>query len=198
MKNGMRWASSSRPASSAVTVTVSPPRASMRISGPSAVGAKTIVPPVLHVPPLPSGASARMAGVPSGRSRRFSLRSAKKPIDLLSGDQKGVEPPPVPGSSRSARVPQGSHPEASACRDGNPLTVGRDRECRIEPQVDGLRNIDVAAHQVNRRWCAGHPRCDPGNRDKRCRDESRRGEMPSPQTWDMFGSIPPRAPPPPT
>src|SRR5262245_21725797 len=37
-------------------------------------------------------------GAPSGRSTRLSLRSAKNPIDRLSGDQKKERDPSVPAT----------------------------------------------------------------------------------------------------
>jgi hypothetical protein len=43
----------------------------------------------LQLPPLPRGASHTTIGGPAGDRDRFSLPSAKKPMDRLSGDQNG-------------------------------------------------------------------------------------------------------------
>src|SRR4029450_9449377 len=56
-----------------------------------------MTPPVLHAPPRGFGAAARTTGEPSGTVRRSRWPSAKNPMERLSGDQKGMTPPAVPG-----------------------------------------------------------------------------------------------------
>src|SRR5262249_28884003 len=56
-----------------------------------------IVPSRFHVAPASCALSVITNGFPPESSTRFSLRSAKNPICLLSGDQKGTNAPSVPG-----------------------------------------------------------------------------------------------------
>lgn len=60
-------------------------------------GPNRIVPSAPQVPPVGEGASASGIAGPPLRSRRSSFPLAKKPIDLLSGDQNGHMPPSVAG-----------------------------------------------------------------------------------------------------
>ena len=48
--------------------------------------------------PRPMGASQMIVAGPPPMSMRFSLASAKKPIERLSGDQKGKIASSVPGN----------------------------------------------------------------------------------------------------
>ena len=52
-------------------------------------GAKTITPSRFHVPPRGAFASASVIGGPPDISILFNVPAEKKPIDLLSADQKG-------------------------------------------------------------------------------------------------------------
>ena len=61
-------------------------------------GTNTITPSRLHVPLPASSALASACVDPSAMSIRFSLPSAKNPMDRLSGDQKGFIAPSVPGN----------------------------------------------------------------------------------------------------
>jgi len=72
-----------------VTGSGGPPPAEMRYSSLERVGAKTITPSRFHVPPRPDAAAQSVTIVPPLASMRCSLPPAKKPIWLLSGDQKG-------------------------------------------------------------------------------------------------------------
>src|SRR5215813_8490733 len=63
-------------------------------------GTNIIVPSRFHAPPRPDGASARICTEPRSTSTRFSFPSAKKPTNWLSGDQKGIDAPSVPGKGR--------------------------------------------------------------------------------------------------
>src|SRR6185312_14518092 len=66
---------------------------------PTPIRAKRMTPPLLQVPPNPLGASQSVCACPLEASIFLSLPSAKKPMELLFGDQKGNLAPPVPGSS---------------------------------------------------------------------------------------------------
>ena len=59
--------------------------------------ANKMTPSRLQAPPRPFDASASSCAFPPGRSRRFSLASAKKPIARLSGAQNGNVAPSVLG-----------------------------------------------------------------------------------------------------
>ena len=86
-----------------------PPFAEMRLSPPEN-GENTIVLSGPHVPPrwlaLPQrrrhNESVGVRGRDRFRSSRFNLRSAKNPIEALSGDQNGEMPPSVPGSCQAS------------------------------------------------------------------------------------------------
>jgi len=67
-----------------------------------ACDAKTTVPSGNQVAPRAAPALAMVAGGPPESSMRFSLPSAKKPTDRLSGDQKGRSAPSVPGNRRAS------------------------------------------------------------------------------------------------
>ena len=76
----------------------------MRLSAPEN-GENTIVLSGPHVPPRWVRTSYKVAGVAAvSTSSRFSLRSAKNPIDALSGDQNGEMPPSVPGSCLASSI----------------------------------------------------------------------------------------------
>jgi len=80
-----------------VTVLTVPPPAGMRSTGLLRLGANRITPLALpavasgmvQVPPRPAAASASVSTGPPVASIRLSLPFAKKPMDLLSGDQNG-------------------------------------------------------------------------------------------------------------
>src|SRR6266545_6531682 len=55
-----------------------------------------MVPSPFHAPPSPSGAWQRIWTALPALSATFSLRSAKKPMRRLSGDQKGNVAPSAP------------------------------------------------------------------------------------------------------
>ena len=61
--------------------------------GPVKIGAKRIVPSRFQAPPRPNGARASGLIEPPSMSIRFSSLFAKKPIERLSGDQKGRTAP---------------------------------------------------------------------------------------------------------
>ena len=65
-------------------------------------GANRIVSSRFHVPPIGDGALATSCTDPLSMAVRFSLPSAKNPIDRLSGDQKGSVPKSVPARGRPA------------------------------------------------------------------------------------------------
>src|SRR6266850_1512350 len=68
----------------------------MRNSGPVVVGVNRMTPSAFQVPPRPPLAAVKVCGAPPPMSSRFSAPPAKKPTDLLSGDQKGKVEPSVP------------------------------------------------------------------------------------------------------
>src|SRR5205814_831446 len=74
----------------------------MRNSGPVVVGANRMTPSAFQVPPRPPLAAVKVCGAPPPTSRRFSAPAAKKPMDLLSGDQKGKVEPSVPDNGCAA------------------------------------------------------------------------------------------------
>ena len=84
-----------------MTATGFPPEAGIRYNGVYAEGANTMTPSRLHAPPFALGALARTCGGPPAMSIRFSLPSAKNPIDRLSGVQNGYLAPSVPASGRA-------------------------------------------------------------------------------------------------
>ena len=55
-----------------------------------------MVPEGLHVPPLPSTASASTTGAPPSSATFISLPRAKNPSERPSGDQKGCLAPSEP------------------------------------------------------------------------------------------------------
>jgi hypothetical protein len=61
----------------------------------------------LQLPPPPFGASHSTIGGPPAISTFFSLPPAKNPMNRLSGDQNGKDPPSVPGIGLAARVATG-------------------------------------------------------------------------------------------
>ena len=105
---------------------ITPPDEETRISGDSVFGAKMIVPSGAHAAPRGSAVvSAIDCGGPPTASTLRSLPPAKKPIDLLSGDQNGNLPPSVPEScraptavsERTQRVVSPSVPRATKTND---------------------------------------------------------------------------------
>ena len=86
-----------------VTATGRPPLALTRYKGSVAERVNTMVPSAFHVPPrVLKGASATACTSPLATSIRFNWPREKNPTDRLSGDQKGLLPPSVPGSGRAA------------------------------------------------------------------------------------------------
>ena len=65
------------------------------------------VPAEFQVPLAIVPTGARFRGSPPSRSRRFSAPSAKKPMERLSGDQKGAFAPSVPGNMVAEVVDSG-------------------------------------------------------------------------------------------
>src|ERR1700751_3890144 len=61
-------------------------------------GTKIILPSLLQLPPPAEGASQIVCTGPPVTWTIFNLPSAKKPMDLPSGDQKGSNAPSVPAS----------------------------------------------------------------------------------------------------
>src|SRR5712692_3919977 len=106
MNTGQRWLVSKRDASSLVISTGEPPKEDTR-NNPvlSESGVNTITPSRFHVPPRPLGASHSTWGCPPDTSTFLSLPSAKKPMNLLSGDQNGKDAPCVPSNELVRRPP---------------------------------------------------------------------------------------------
>src|SRR5580704_7860679 len=100
-KNGQRWEVCSAGSIFVIGVGV-PPVALTRKRGAAGVGEKIITPSAPHAPPRDSDASATTCAEPPLRSIVFSLASAKKPSERLSGDQKGNIAPFVSGISRAS------------------------------------------------------------------------------------------------
>src|SRR5215813_15269679 len=71
------------------------------------VGANRITPSALQAPPRPVGALASVCGAPPTMSARLSIPPAKKPIDRLSGDQKGNDAPSVSAIGSAVVDPNG-------------------------------------------------------------------------------------------
>src|SRR5512143_4258014 len=67
-----------------------------------AAGAKRIVPSRFQDPPSPLSASQTVRIAPPAASTRFSFPSAKKPIERLSGDQKGKKALSAPATGCAA------------------------------------------------------------------------------------------------
>src|SRR5579859_6603927 len=61
----------------------------------------------LHAPPRPQGALHTICDPPPAMSILSSLPATKKPIDRLSGDQKGYEAPSVPLTGWAVKVSSG-------------------------------------------------------------------------------------------
>src|SRR5205085_11933617 len=98
-KEGKRWLVSPRDRSNPIIGAASPPVASTRCSPPLPRPAKTITSSLFQVPPPTfRGLLQSVIGGPPEASIFLSLPSAKKPIDRLSGDQKGYAAPSVPFS----------------------------------------------------------------------------------------------------
>src|SRR5277367_3911830 len=102
-KNGQRcevcWA-----ASIFVTATGVPPLVLTRIKGAMGLGENRITPSAPQAPPRPKMTSASDCAEPPLISIVFSLFSAKKPSDRLSGDQKGKIAPSVSASARASKA----------------------------------------------------------------------------------------------
>src|SRR5450759_2220211 len=84
------------------------------------VPSKRITPSGLHEPSEPPGASQIFCGGPPETSTFFSLSSAKKARNRLSGDQKGRVVPSVPArdcaaSALSGRTQMRLFPDESVC-----------------------------------------------------------------------------------
>ena len=63
---------------------------------------KMIVPSLFHAPPRGTGATDTSVFTdPPSMSMRFSLLSAKNPMDRLSGDQNGRDARSVPANGRA-------------------------------------------------------------------------------------------------
>src|SRR5258706_525964 len=99
----MRCVSSPFALSISVIAVAAPPSAETLKIGAVDWGVKRIVPSRFHVPPLGSGASQIVKTAPPSASIFLSFPLAKKPMERLSGDQKGREAPSVP-ARRAASV----------------------------------------------------------------------------------------------
>src|SRR5262249_51413426 len=112
-----------------------PPADDTRCNTLARVAPNTMTPSRFQVPPPPEppetagSASHNTSGGPPAASIFFSLPSAKKPMNLLSGDQNGADAPSVP---------------ASGCAD-SPLN-GRTHSCTF-PSASRAMNA--------RRWPSG-------------------------------------------
>ena len=96
-KLGHRCCVSPRDSSSVVTGFGSPPAADTRKIGPASP-ANRISPFWFQAPPPPPCVLHRVCGVPPATSSFLSSPAAKNAMARPSGDQKGKEPPSVPGS----------------------------------------------------------------------------------------------------
>jgi len=88
--------------------------------------------PSPQLPPSGNGASASVCGGPPATSMRLSLPPAKKPIDRLSGDQKGTCAPSVKACARAdrpsrRRIHNCAPPSAPDATKAICLPVGRQR-----------------------------------------------------------------------
>src|SRR5581483_2107291 len=87
--------------------TLSPPVAATRC-GTEPLAEKIIAPSLFQVPPAPPpGAGAKTCGSAAPISMRLSWPAAKKPMERLSGDQKGKVAPSVPGIDRALVLSRG-------------------------------------------------------------------------------------------
>src|SRR5580698_957448 len=122
-------------------------------------GVKILTPSRFHAPPLPLGASQSATGLPP-ICTFFSFAIAKKPIDLLSGDQNGKFPSSVPANfsavvESSARKYSAVTPpceaEKTTCLESgdtaNPPFVG--------PNVPNCSSPPVLISARTERCCAG-------------------------------------------
>src|SRR5215470_11180109 len=78
------------------------------------LGVKRMTPVELQEPPRAEEASHNVRIAFVATFRVFSLPSAKKPMLVLSGDQKGKYPPWAPGKMRSAPVRREWYQRSSA------------------------------------------------------------------------------------
>ena len=90
-----------------VTGAGSPPTAGTRSSEVASWFANTMTPSLFHAPPRAFATPHNVSGCLPTTSIVLSLLSVKKPMDLLSGDQKGSPAPSVPGSGRGAVASHG-------------------------------------------------------------------------------------------
>ena len=91
--------------------------AETRKIGPPGLLPKRIVPSLFHAPPSATGMpEASVRTDPPSMSMRFSLVSAKNPMDRLSGDQNGRDPRSVPGNGRADRRIQRPQPQLRLAR----------------------------------------------------------------------------------
>ena len=84
-----------------------------------------MTPSGLHAPPRPAGASANIVGNPPPISIRLSLPPAKKPRDLLFGDQNGYRAPSVPASGCAVVESSGRSKRRSAPLSEPIITIRR-------------------------------------------------------------------------
>ncbi len=84
------------PCASGMTCVTAPPVAEIR-ARPFPGSENRTTPSAFQLPPRPKATGASVSGAPPPTSSRLSALPVKNPIDRLSGDQKGCEPPSVPG-----------------------------------------------------------------------------------------------------
>ena len=68
------------------------------------LGANTMTPAGLQLPPFPSAAAQIVSAGPPAAAMVFNLPVTKKPMERLSGDQNGYCAPSAPASARESPV----------------------------------------------------------------------------------------------
>ena len=112
-----------------------PPDAETFERPPKGAGAKTMTSLTLQLAPRPSGASQIVCTVPPEAGTFLSFWSAKKPMNLLSGDQKGQVASSVPASGWT---PNPSMRRTQICRfPSAPLAA----IARVEPSGERARAV---------------------------------------------------------
>ena len=145
------------PRSGNVRVHGAPPLAEIHLSPPEN-GENTIVSSGPHVPPRWLRTSHKTVGAASSRrsreraprpfrSRRFNFRSAKNPIEALSGDQNGEMPPSVPGSCQtSSETSDRSH--SAVTSPARPLKTRSRPSGDMARMVFGTPETTAGAHRT--------------------------------------------------
>ena len=139
-----------------------------------------MTPSAFHVPPRPVMAGARVCGAPPPRSSRFSAPPAKKPMERLSGDQKGDAR--ALGARQRLRRRRRQRPQPQAGRavtrghEDDLPAVGRERKRR--GLVGGGRD-DLGARLGRRGWRRLAQMPHRGNGERGDRQHARRRARPS-------------------